>query len=775
MPFARPLLPAAVLLTLVLGPLAPFPAVAESSAGSVAGPTASAGADQSVDEGSLVRLDGSASTADAVTTLDPSSGTGPLPGGTSLGAHLDAVDTAAGRWVVRGSADVGQGTPSRSTSLAYVVDVSASTDQVLGCGGDQNHDGRDDSILDCEVAAAVELNRRAVESGTVDRVALVSFSSSASEVDLDPTAGTSTLVAPDADADHDGVPDVVQALRQLRSAGSTNFVEPARTACSLLAGAGGGDGTRLAAFMSDGQGDGDLTGTVPCTPPVTFQTFAVGTDSSCAAGNPGTNLQDLSDRTGGRCTTVRGITGLPDVVPAVLSSRLQGAELRVDDRAPVDLAVAPVAGPADVPVTAELPTDLGAGSHRVCLVVTGADAGGSGSRSACSTLVVAAGAPTYAWRVVSATGPDVSLSGADTATPAFRATDDGSYRLALTVTDGAGRSSTDEVAVRVDNVSPSVSASVGDAYVGGVTRLGATFTDPGVLDTHHAVVAWGDGTTDDVPAATDGPSGTVAATHTYRAAGSFPVTVRLLDDDGGAGTASPGPVAVRAPVAVWAASPSLKKSFDWSGGAGSIDGRVHVNGLLRFVGAAKVVRGTTTYAGEIAADTTRTSFTPAPVRSEPQGFPFAPMLADYRPGGPVASQLGAAYHDVSSGCSGGAWTGPTALPAGVYYATCDIRLAGSQVTGQVTLVSEGHVRLSGSRPTLEAYHDGVLLLAGATGDKAIDVSASGSTFHGTLFAGSGEIAVSGASDTFECGLLADTVDISGSSVGIRSGLCGTVR
>ena len=772
----RSLAAAGVCAALLLGAgLAPLTVAPAALAATGAGPTAVAGPDQSVDEGSVVHLDGSASTASADPTLAASTTAGVLPGGTSLDVHLDGgLDTSSGGLRVHGSADVGQGSGSRATSLAYVIDVSASTDLVNGCGGDQNLDGRDDSVLDCEIAAAVELNREAIASGTVDRVSLVQFSSSAAPVDLDPTDGTATLVSPSADADHDGVPDVVQAMRRLRSNGATNFVEPARTACELLAPSTADN--RLAAFMSDGQGSGDLSAVVPCSPAVTFQTFAVGTDSTCTGGTVGTRLADLASYTGGVCTSVRGVVDLPDLVPAVLASQLDGVALQVDDRAPVDLGVTPVAGPASVPVTADLPADLGAGSHRVCLVVTGHDAGGAGQQSTCSDLVVTTGQPTYAWRVVSSDGPAISLSGADTAQPSFTAPDDGSYVLALTVTDGAGRTSTDDVAVHVANVAPTVQAAVGDAYVGGVTRLTGSFTDEGVLDTHHAVVDWGDGTTDTVPPASEsGGAGSLVATHTYQSDGSFVVDVRLLDDDGGAATASLGHVAVRAPVAVWARSSSLKASFDWTGGAGSIDGRVHTNGLLRFVGAAKVVRGTTTYAGTIAADTTRNSFTPAPVASAQQDFPFAPRLADYRPGGVVATQVGAAYHDVSSGCSAGAWTGPATLAPGVYYATCDIRVTGAQVGGQVTLVSEGHVRISGSRPTFEAYHDGVLLLAGAAGDKAIDVSASSSTFHGTLFAGAGEIDVSGSTNGFDCGLLGDTVDISGSGVAIRSGLCGTPR
>jgi hypothetical protein len=764
-----------VSLALLLGVgLVPLAGASTALAATGAGPTAVAGPDQAVDEGSVVHLDGSGSTASAEPTLAAASSTGTLPGGTSLGVHLDGLDTSSGGLRVRGSAAVGQGTGARATSLAYVIDVSASTDLVTGCGGDQNLDGRDDSVLDCEIAAAVELNQEAVASGTVDRVSLVQFSSAASPVDLDPTDGTATLVSPSADADQDGVPDVVQALRRLRSNGATNFVEPARTTCELLAPSTADN--RLAAFMSDGQGTGDLSTVVPCSPAVTFQTFAVGTDSTCTGGNPGTRLADLASYTGGVCTSVRGVVDLPELVPTVLATRLDGVALRVDDRAPVDLGVAPVAGPAGLPVTADLPADLGDGNHRVCLVATGRDSGGTGAQSACSDLVVTSGRPTYAWRVVSATGPAISLSSASSAQPSFTAPDDGSYVLALTVTDGAGRSSTDEVGVHVSNVAPTVQATVGDAYVGGVTRLTGSFADAGVLDVHSAVVDWGDGTTDTVPPTSEsGGAGSIVATHTYQSGGSFAVGLRLLDDDGGSATASLGAVAVRAPVAVWARSSSLKASFDWTGGSGSIDGRVHTNGLLRFQGAAKVVRGTTTYAGAVAADTTRNSFTPAPALTTQQDFPFAPRVADYRPGGVVAAQLGSAYHDVSSDCSAGAWTGPAMLAAGAYYASCDIRLAGSQVGGQVTLVSEGHVKVSGSRPTFEAYHDGVLLLAGAAGEKAIDVSTSGSTFHGTLFAGSGEIDVSGSTNGFECGLLGDTVDISGSGVAIRSGLCGTPR
>ena len=75
-----------------------------------------------------------------------------------------------------------------------------------------------------------------------------------------------------------------------------------------------------------------------------------------------------------------------------------------------------------------------------------------------------------------------------------------------------------------------------------------------------------------------------------------------------------------------------------------------------------------------------------------QDFPFRPELADFRPGGPVAVEVGTAYHDMSSACSGGSWHDVQAtLPSGVYYAPCDIQLNGSQIGGRVTLVAEGQI------------------------------------------------------------------------------------
>jgi hypothetical protein len=155
-----------------------------------------------------------------------------------------------------------------------------------------------------------------------------------------------------------------------------------------------------------------------------------------------------------------------------------------------------------------------------------------------------------------------------------------------------------------------------------------------------------------------------------------------------------------------------------------------------------------------------------------QPFPFRPDLASYRPGGALALEAGAAYHDVSAECSGGAWRASTVLAPGVYYAACDIQLSGADLGGRVTLVSEGHVKLSGSRPSFDPFQGQYLAIAGASGSRAIDVSASSSGFTGVLFAEHGQISISGGSNRFSCGILGDQVSISGSDVDVRAGGCG---
>jgi hypothetical protein len=124
-----------------------------------------------------------------------------------------------------------------------------------------------------------------------------------------------------------------------------------------------------------------------------------------------------------------------------------------------------------------------------------------------------------------------------TLTPTHAYADDGVYTVTLTITDDLGAVGADSLLVTVSNVAP-VIAPLADQEitVGDALTLTATFTDPGLLDTHTAVIVWGDGLSETLDLA--GGVYSFEITHSYAMTGTYPVTVTLSDDDGGVDVAS---------------------------------------------------------------------------------------------------------------------------------------------------------------------------------------------------------------------------------------------
>ena len=132
----------------------------------------------------------------------------------------------------------------------------------------------------------------------------------------------------------------------------------------------------------------------------------------------------------------------------------------------------------------------------------------------------------------------------------------GSFTAAITATDENNKVASADASIQVVNQAPVVTtfaptqSTINEA---GTVTVDGTFTDPGVLDTHTAVISWGDGSSS---AATlvepaGGQPGTFVATHVYAnnlayVAGSpvpYTMTATVTDNDQGKGTAT-APVTV---------------------------------------------------------------------------------------------------------------------------------------------------------------------------------------------------------------------------------------
>jgi PKD repeat protein len=131
-------------------------------------------------------------------------------------------------------------------------------------------------------------------------------------------------------------------------------------------------------------------------------------------------------------------------------------------------------------------------------------------------------------------------------TPSHVYADNGVYTVTLTVTDDDGGVGVDAMTVSVENVAPTVEAGADQtADEGGTVTLNpATFNDKGTLDTHSAVIDWGDGASEartvsespsGPPGSTSGSDGTVSGSHEYGDNGVYTVTVTITDDDGDEG------------------------------------------------------------------------------------------------------------------------------------------------------------------------------------------------------------------------------------------------
>jgi Ca2+-binding RTX toxin-like protein len=128
------------------------------------------------------------------------------------------------------------------------------------------------------------------------------------------------------------------------------------------------------------------------------------------------------------------------------------------------------------------------------------------------------------------------VQGVGTVSGSHRYADNDTDSIVVCVTDNDLGSVCDSSgSVVVDNVAPTVTTGADQGGVEGVavTLNPVTFTDPGLVDTHSAVIAWGDGSADTV---IDPVTSGFTASHTYTAVREYTATVTVTDNDRAADT-----------------------------------------------------------------------------------------------------------------------------------------------------------------------------------------------------------------------------------------------
>ena len=524
-------------------------------------------------------------------------------------------------------------TPTRTTALVYTLDVSGSTVTTVTNGATQclNPDGiaPGGTRLDCEITALVNLNNRAISGNGIGEVAAVAFAGQGPYADstgthdgsddavvgaVNPANLTDVFTEPGFRTAASGDPDVAVVLksasniapttatattpadygwgyrqfqRRIAPNGQTNYEAAVRR--SALTANASTLPSKIVVMVSDGDATvgmrglagADTFGQFPTRDAfktwvaaqaggVKFVTFAIGAASCQVSDFRLGTLQDIADATGGSCTVVDNPANLPNVLPSVVETTLQGISARVDGMGTGLLlgGTLPAQPGTSVPFSTTL-TGLAPGVHSVCAYATGRDAVGTATAQECRSVDVQAitsqpafgggasdvegtpvpvsadlnGSATFAgWTYVpSATDPGATCEFGDpnALDTTVTCTDDGSFTLFANSVPTDRAASTLTLANAAPVVTTAAFTTTGPVFVGSDVTVTGRFTDAGANDSHTCVVDVAGGTVSgSVTEPAGGAPGLCSATFPVTAPGTLSATVRVTDDDLASGECS---------------------------------------------------------------------------------------------------------------------------------------------------------------------------------------------------------------------------------------------
>jgi hypothetical protein len=200
--------------------------------------------------------------------------------------------------------------------------------------------------------------------------------------------------------------------------------------------------------------------------------------------------------------------------------------------------------------------DGGAGSDSVAIAIDGAPSVSAGANTVAAEgalvtlngLVTDDHGATSLWTAVPGAGVDsgavCTFGNALSPNTTVSCSDDGTWTLTLTASDGVNPSVGSSATLTLSNAAPTVSITSATVGAGSTVSVVAAIADAGGNDPLACSINWGDGTT---------TAGTIAghtctSSHTYTGTGPQTITVTASDDDGGSAQATTTVTLNRPPV-----------------------------------------------------------------------------------------------------------------------------------------------------------------------------------------------------------------------------------